>query len=91
MVAHLLNIDAGLAETVAKGLRLKEMPKRPPPPRSRPGPTSSRSDEAEHHQLNGPKTFAGRKVGALVTDGVDAGVLAALGEGPQGRGGDASS
>ena len=27
---------------------------------------------------NGPKSFAGRKVGALVTDGVDAGVLAAL-------------
>ena len=28
---------------------------------------------------NGPKTFAGRKVGALVTDGVDAELLAALG------------
>jgi catalase len=27
---------------------------------------------------NGPKTFAGRKVGALVTDGVDADLLAAL-------------
>ncbi|MHC5543252.1 catalase, partial [Singulisphaera rosea] len=26
MVSHLLNIDAGLAEAVAKGLRLKEMP-----------------------------------------------------------------
>src|SRR5258707_915590 len=27
MVSHLMNIDAGLAEAVAKGLRLKEMPK----------------------------------------------------------------
>src|SRR3954468_7788304 len=29
---------------------------------------------------NPPKSFAGRKVGALVTDGVDADVLAALGK-----------
>lgn len=34
MVSHLLNIDTGLADAVAKGLRLKEMPK--PAPAARP-------------------------------------------------------
>jgi catalase len=29
-------------------------------------------------QLNGPQSFAGRKVGALITDGVDGKILAAL-------------
>ena len=78
MVSHLLNIDDGLAETVAKGLRLKEMPK--PATAARP----TRQDLKPSPKLsiikNGPKSFAGRKVGALVTDGVDADVLAALGK-----------
>jgi catalase len=78
MVSHLLNIDAGLAEAVAKGLRLKEMPK----PATAAKPT--RQDLKPSPKLsiikNGPKNFAGRKVGALVTDGVDAAVLAALGK-----------
>ena len=78
MVSHLLNIDAGLAETVATGLRLKEMPK--PATAARP----TRQDLKPSPKLsiikNGPKSFAGRKVGALVTDGVDADVLAALGK-----------
>jgi catalase len=76
MVSHLLNIDVGLAEEVAKGLRLKEMPK--PATAARP----TRQDLKPSPKLsiikNGPKNFAGRKVGALVTDGVDAGVLTAL-------------
>ena len=76
MVSHLLNIDAGLAEAVAEGLRLKEMPK----PATAAKPT--RQDLKPSPKLsiiqNGPKSFAGRKVGALVTDGVDAAVLAAL-------------
>jgi catalase len=74
MVSHLLNIDVGLAEEV--GLRLKEMPK--PATAARP----TRQDLKPSPRLsiikNGPKNFAGRKVGALVTDGVDAGVLTAL-------------
>jgi catalase len=78
MVSHLLNIDAALAESVAKGLRLKEMP--PPAAAARP----TRQDLKPSPKLsiikNGPKSFAGRKVGALVTDGVDATVLAALGK-----------
>jgi len=76
MVAHLLNIDAGLAKAVAEGLRLKETPKaadaaRPTRQDLKPSPKLS-------IVMNGPKTFAGRKVGALVTDGVDAGILSAL-------------
>ena len=79
VVAHLLNIDSGLAEKVGKGLRLKEMPD--PATAARP----TRHDLPESPALsiikNGPKTFAGRKVGALVTDGVDAGLLMALKKG----------
>ena len=89
MVSHLLNIDAGLAEAVAKGLRLKEMPE--PATAARP----TRQDLKPSPKLsiikNGPKSFAGRKVGALVTDGVDAAVLAALGKALEGRGGDAQA
>ncbi len=76
MVSHLLNIDAGLADAVAKGLRLAPMPA--PAPAAKP----TRQDLPPSPKLsilkNPPASFAGRKVGALVTDGVDAGVLAAL-------------
>ena len=78
MVSHLLNIDAGLAETVAKGLRLKEMPK--PATAARPTRQDLKPSPTLSIIKNGPKSFAGRKVGALVTDGVDAAVLAALGK-----------
>jgi catalase len=77
-VSHLRNIDAGLAEAVAKGLRLKEMPE--PAPAARPTRQDLKPSPKLSIILNGPKNFAGRKVGALVTDGVDAAVLAALGE-----------
>lgn len=76
VVSHLLNIDGGLAEAVAKGLRLKEMPK----PAT--AAAATRQDLKPSPSLsivkNGPKDFKGRKVGALVTDGVDAEVLGAL-------------
>lgn len=78
IVAHLMNIDAGLADSVAKGLRLKEMPS--PAAAARPTRQDLPPSPALSIAKNGPKTFAGRKVGALVTDGVDAGVLAALGK-----------
>ena len=76
MVSHLLNIDAGLADAVAKGLRLKEMPK--PAPAAKPTRRDLKPSDKLSILKNGPKSFAGRKVGALVTDGVDADVLAAL-------------
>ena len=78
MVSHLLNIDTGLAEMVAKGLRLKEMPA--PATAAKPTRQDLKPSPSLSIVKNGPKSFAGRKVGALVTDGVDAAVLAALGK-----------
>ena len=49
MVSHLLNIDEGLADAVAKGLRLKEMPKPAAGRQADPaGPQAVAG--AEHHQ-----------------------------------------
>src|SRR5579872_1042793 len=76
MVSHLLNVDKDLAQKVAAGLRLKEMPK-PADPARRPIPNLKPSS-ALSIQRNGPKNFGGRKVGALVSDDVDAEILEAL-------------
>jgi len=68
MVSHLLNIDEPLAKEVAGGLGLKEMPK----PADAARPTKDlKPSPALSIQINGPKSFKGRKVGALLTDGVD--------------------
>jgi catalase len=76
MVAHLLNIDRDLAEHVAHGLRLKEMPR--PADAAQPTQMHLRPSPALSIQLNGPTSFKGRKVGALVTDGVDISIVRAL-------------
>lgn len=76
MVGHLLNIDKDMAEAVAKGLRLANMPK--PLPAAKPTRQDLKPSDKLSILKNPPKSFAGRMVGALVTDGVDAGVLAAL-------------
>jgi catalase len=76
MVGHLLNIDKGLADAVAKGLRLKEMPQ--PVPAARPPKADLKPSDKLSIVKNPPPNFAGRRVGALVTDGVDATVLAGL-------------
>jgi catalase len=76
MVSHLLNIDADLATTVANGLRLDEVPK--PAPAARPTQKDLKPSAALSIIENGPKDFAGRKVGALVTDGSDAKLLVGL-------------
>jgi catalase len=76
MVAHLLNIHDELAVGVAGGLRLKEMPK--PAPAAVKTRTDLKPSPALSILQNGPKSFAGRKVGALVTDGVDAKLLKSL-------------
>jgi catalase len=68
VVAHLLNVDDKLAMNVAEGLRLDALPAaatRVVPPRT---------DLPESPALSimrRPQTFNGRKLGALVTDGVD--------------------
>ena len=76
MLSHLLNVDEGLAKRVAEGLRLREMPEPAQPARAviktlKPSPALS-------ILRNGPKSFRGRKVGALISDGVDADLLRAL-------------
>jgi catalase len=76
MVSHLLNIDKGLADQVATGLRLREMPG--PADAARPTRQDLKPSPALSILGNGPESFGGRKVGALVTDGVDAKILGAL-------------
>jgi catalase len=76
MVAHLLNVDENLANTVAAGLRLREMPAALQA--ARPTRTDLEGSPALSILLNGPESFKGRKVGALVTDGVDSRLLEAL-------------
>jgi catalase len=85
MVSHLLNIDAALAEKVADGLGLPKMPTAATPARKiitdlPPSPSLSIVQ-------NGPKRFEGRKLGILVTDGVDTALLSALQEAVEAAGG----
>jgi len=76
MVAHLLNIDEGLANKVGTMLGLPEMPK------AADAAVPTRQDLPESPALSimmkAPQSFKGRKLGILVTDGVDAKLLAAL-------------
>jgi catalase len=76
MVGHLLNIDEDLANTVAAGLRLREMPVAAEA--ARPTRRDLKKSRALSILLNGPESFKGRKVGAVVTDGVDGTLLEAL-------------
>ena len=83
MVGHLLNVDEGLAEMVAEGLGLAEMPDPAEPARpvieTEPSPALS-------ILANPPGTFAGRKLGLLLTDGVDGGLVNALTEAAEAAG-----
>jgi catalase len=76
MVSHLLNIDQGLAETVADKLGLKQLPK------PADAAVAPRDDLEPSPALsiieNGPDSFAGRKVGVLVSPGADAALLKKL-------------
>ncbi|RWN48765.1 catalase [Mesorhizobium sp.] len=73
MVSHLLNIDEGLAETVADKLGMKQLPK------PADAAVAPRDDLEPSPALsiirNGPHSFAGRKVGVLVSPGADAALL----------------
>ncbi len=76
MVSHLINIDETLASEVAHRLGMAAMPKAataavPTRQDLEPSPALSIAER-------GPKRFEGRKLGILVTDGVDAKVLKAL-------------
>jgi catalase len=76
MVSHLMNIHSALAKQVAEGLRLKEMPKAADA--AKPTLEKLKKSTALSIVLNGPDSFKGRKVGALVTDGVDSAILQSL-------------
>ena len=76
IVAHLLNVDEGLADMVSKGLGLAAKPKPADP--ARPVQTNLKPSPALSIMHNAPNSFHGRKIGALVTDGVDAELVKAL-------------
>jgi catalase len=76
MIAHLRNIDEELATTVADKLGIETLPKPADaavPPRGDLPPSPALSIIE-----NGPASFAGRKVGVLVSPGCDAGLLKKL-------------
>lgn len=76
MVGHLLNIDDDLAKAVADGLRLEELPPAATPARD---PVDGLAESPALSIIrNAAGTFAGRKVGALVTEGADAKLIEAL-------------
>ena len=76
MVSHLLNIDETLANTVAQKLGFQSMPK------AADAAMATRQDLEPAPSLSiverGPKRFEGRKLGILITDGVDAKLLKSL-------------
>jgi len=74
-VASLRNIDEQLAVLVADGLGMLDVPAAAPvaAPIVHVSPSAALSIVA-----NGPATFAGRKIGVLVTDGTATAVLAAI-------------
>jgi catalase len=76
MVAGLRNVDEGLARAVADGLGLRELPDPLPPARE--PVTDLAPSPALSILANGPNSFAGRKIGVLVTEGADATLIAAL-------------
>ncbi len=76
MLGHLRNIDEAFAQSVADGLGIAELP-----PAATPA-VATRNDLAASDALsilkNPVGTFAGRKLGVLITDGVDAKLVDAL-------------
>ncbi len=76
VVSHLLNVDEALAQKVADGLGMQQLPKAAEP--ARPIVTTLKESPALSIIGNAKDTFAGRKVGVLVSDGADADLLKAL-------------
>ncbi len=76
MVANLRNVDEDFARRVAAGLGLDAIPAATPPFRQ--PITDLPESPALSIIRNGPDSFAGRKVGVLVTDGTDGKALDAL-------------
>jgi catalase len=76
MVANLRNVNEAFATAIADGLGLLEVPPASPPAQA---PITDLPVSAALSILNnGPVSFAGRKVGILITDSTDAAVFTAL-------------
>jgi catalase len=73
VVSHLLNVDNTLAQEVAKGLRLQDMPE--PAEAAMPTRNDLPVSDALSILKNAPDTFKGRKLGILVSDGFDADIF----------------
>lgn len=76
MVAHLRNIDERLATVVATGLGLPALPA--PAPAASPPLTALPPSDALSIIKRAPGSFAGRKLGILVSDGASAALVEAL-------------
>jgi catalase len=75
MVSHLIHIDGGLAATVADGLG---MPLPKPAVAARAVRMDLEASDALSIVKRGPPSFAGRKLGLLLTNGADAALFNAL-------------
>jgi len=75
VVGHLRHVDSDLAQGVADGLGMDELPDAPSPAEN---PRDLEVSDALSIVKNGGDTFAGRKVGILVSEGTDAETLGAL-------------
>lgn len=70
MLSHLMNVHDDLADAVAKGLGVEDMPDPAKPARE--PITDLPASDALSILKNGPDSFAGRKLGLYITDGADA-------------------
>ena len=85
MVGHLLNIDKGLAQEVADGLGLAELP--PKIQAAREPVNDLPTSDALSILKNGPDSFKGRKLGIYIAEGGDADLVNALKEKTKAAGG----
>ena len=76
VVSHLMNIDETLANAVAQKLGFQSMPQ--PADAAMPTRQDLEPSPALSIVERGPKRFEGRKLGVLVSDGVDANLLKGL-------------
>ena len=76
IVSHLRNIDEHMAEHVAEGLGLADFPA--PAPAACPTRTDLKPSPALSIQSNPPKSFKGRVMGVMLSDGFDGSLLATL-------------
>ncbi|MFD0857897.1 catalase [Roseovarius aquimarinus] len=76
MLSHLRNVHKDLAKGVADGLGVTELPEAATPARA--PITDLPPSDALSILKNGPKSFAGRKLGLFISDGADADLVSAL-------------